>query len=434
MTGENGTTHRCCDEFDDYIRRLWAERRHSRRSFLTATVGALAAAPIAPHMLLSSRLAERVSAAPASPGPILVVIQLQGGNDGLNTIVPYGSPLYYHDRPTIAVPAKSVLPIDNTVGFNPNLAGLKSLYAQGKVAVMQGVGYTNPNRSHFQGTQIWETADPTLTTATGWLGRFLDAELNGNSNPLSAIAIGPMLPMTLQSARAQVTAIESVNTFRFLVSRTNEGMILQAYERMYGITSEKLPPYMGIVRAAGSDATQGVQDLQGINTHYTPSVAYPKNPLGAELQFVAQLIVANLGTRIFHVTLNGFDDHAAEVFTHAALLKALGDSVAAFHQDLTNHGKADNVLMMTFSEFGRRVKENAGRGTDHGTAAPLFVIGDRVKGGMYGGDPVLSQLDSNGDLVYDIDFRSVYGTVIDGWLGGSSSQVLGGSFERLPFL
>ncbi|HEX6510073.1 MAG TPA: DUF1501 domain-containing protein [Chloroflexota bacterium] len=430
MDGVPVQGQRCCDEYDDYRRSQWSLRQN-RRDFLKTAVGAMAAAPLLPHLLLNSKMAERAS---ASTDPILVVIQLEGGNDGLNTIVPFGSSAYYQDRPNIAVPQKSVLPIDSMVGFNPNLKGLKPLFDQGKVAIVQGVGYDNPSRSHFQGTAIWETADPNGTSTTGWLGRYLDATLTDKPNPLAAIALGPLMPQTLITQKAPVTAIESVDSFRFQVARAVASPILDAYGHMYGSAPEKLPASIGLVRSAGADAQQGVQDLQSLATNYRSTVQYPVNALARELQLVAQMISANLGTRVFHVSLNGFDDHVAEVFTHANLLKYLGDSLAAFYADLQAMGKSDQVVSLTFSEFGRRVRENAGRGTDHGTAAPMFIVGGKVKGGLYGDDPILSNLDDNGDLKYGVDFRSVYGTIIDGWLGGSSKAILGGSYERLPFL
>jgi uncharacterized protein (DUF1501 family) len=432
MESDTAPAQRCCDEYDNYRRAQWSFQQN-RRDFLKTTVGALAAAPLFPRMLLNSALAQRATTAP-STDPILVVIQLAGGNDGLNAIVPYGSNLYYGDRPNIAVPAKSVLPIDKTVGFNPNLKGLTTLYDAGKVAIVQGVGYDNPSLSHFQGTTIWETADTTGTSTTGWLGRYLDAELAGSANPLTAIALGPLLPQTLISAHVPVTTIENVASFRFQVTREQPNSILDAYSRMYAGTSKNVPDYLGVVRSAGADAQQGVQDLASIATNYKSTVQYPQNPLARELQLVSQMISANLGTRIFHVTLGGFDDHVAEVYTHANLMKYLGDSLAAFYADMTAQGKADQVVSMTFSEFGRRVRENAGRGTDHGTAAPVFIVGGKVKGGLYGDDPILSNLDSNGDLKYGVDFRSVYGTVLDGWLGANSKDILGGTYERLPFL
>lgn len=421
---------RCCDEYEEYERRRWFTQ--NRRDFLKTTIGAMAAAPLAPHLLLNARLAARATS--AGNAPILVVIQLAGGNDGLNSIVPYGSGLYYSDRPNIAVPAASVLPIDSTVGFNPNLKGLKALYDQGKVAIVQGAGYAQPTRSHFQSTTIWETADPSLRQTTGWLGRYLDSALANEHNPLAAVSLGPTMPLTLLSRQSPVTVIENVSTYHFALSRREGPAIMSAFEAMNASTSKDAPPYINLIRSAARDAQEGVKDLASLSTGYKPAVTYPQSQLSRQLQLVSQLIAADLGTQVFHVTVGGFDDHAAEVYTHARLMTELGDGVNAFMQDLTAQGKADRVLMMTFSEFGRRVRENAGRGTDHGTAAPMFVIGNAVKGGLVGADPILSTLDDDGDLVYGIDFRSVYGTVLDRWMGGGSAQVLGGSFETLPFL
>lgn len=428
------TDYRGCGEYDEY-RRQKLSLRQSRAGFLKTAVGAIAAGAVGPNLMINSALAERLAASPAPGGPILVIIQLQGGNDGLNTVVPYGSGLYYSDRPSIAVPQKNVLPIDGGVGLHPNLAALKTLYDKGQVAIVQGVGYPNPDRSHFRSTTIWETGELTGTSQTGWIGRYLDTAFGGDTNPFTAVALGPTVPQTLQARNVAVTSIESVNTYRFQISSTAAPAIMKAYETMYGgTTSKSAPKYMGLVRHAGANAEAGVHDLQTVASKYTPSVQYPQNPLARELQLVAQIISADLGARVFHVTLGGFDDHAAEVLQHSNLMKDLSESLSAFYADLEAQNKADSVLTMTFSEFGRRVKENAGRGTDHGTAAPLFVIGTKIKGGLYGQDPVLGSLDDNGDLIYGADFRSVYGTILDRWMGGSSRAVLGGSFESIGFL
>ncbi|MGI8826687.1 MAG: DUF1501 domain-containing protein [Chloroflexota bacterium] len=431
MSIDNEQPARCCDEFQSYQQYLQG-MRHSRRTFLKTTVGAITATTLMPHMLLDTAFADQVK--DTAGGPILVVIQLAGGNDGLNTLVPFNSDLYYRDRPTINVPAKSVIPIDHAVGLNPNLQPLKPLYDQGKLAIIQGVGYPNPDLSHFRSTQIWESGDPVGNTTTGWLGRYLDIALADVQNPLKALALGPSVPLTLRSETSPVPAIESVQSFRFALGRTTGAPVLAAYREMYGTTNPDVAPYVGIVRSIGASADKSVQDLQTIAARYTPSTVYPQNALGRELQLVAQMIASDLGTRVFHVTVGGFDDHVAEVYTHANLLKMLAQGLAAFYQDIQTHGKADQVVTMTFSEFGRRIKENAGRGTDHGTAAPVFIAGGKVKGGIYGDDPLLSKTDSDGDLVYAIDFRSVYGTVLDKWLGASSSAVLNSSFESLPFL
>jgi uncharacterized protein (DUF1501 family) len=428
------TGYRCCDEYEEYVRHQW-NIRQSRAGFLKTAVGAIAVGAAGPKLLVNSALADQLTSSQTQSGPILVIIQLQGGNDGLNTVVPYGSGLYYQDRPTIAVPEKNVLAIDGQVGFHPNLAGLKNLYDKGQVAVLQGVGYPNPDRSHFASTTIWETADLTGTSQTGWIGRYLDAAFTGDTNPFTAVALGPTVPQTLLAKNVPVTSIESVSTYQFQITQSAAPALMKAYETMYSSAGiSKLPPYLGLVRRAGVNAEAGVHDLQSVSNKYTPSVQYPQNPLARDLQLVAQIISAGLGARVFHVTLGGFDDHAAEVNTHANLMKDLGDSLSAFYADLSAQSKADDVLTMTFSEFGRRVKENAGRGTDHGTAAPVFVVGTKVKGGLYGQDPVLTSLDDNGDLIYGTDFRAVYGTVLNEWLGSSATQVLNASYENLGFL
>jgi uncharacterized protein (DUF1501 family) len=427
------TDYRCCDEFEAYQRHQW-NFRQSRAGFLKSAVGAIAIGAIGPNLFINSTLADSLVRSTAPAGPVLVIIQLQGGNDGLNTVVPYGSGLYYQDRPNIGVPEKSVLSLDGQVGLHPNLAGLKTMYDKGQVAILQGVGYPNPDRSHFRSTTIWETADLTGTSPTGWIGRYLDANFTSDTNPFTAVALGPTVPQTLLARNVPVTSVETISAYQFQLSVAAAPGLMKAYETMYPSPTGTSSSHLALVRHAGASAEQGVHDLQGVSTAYTPAVQYPQNPLGRDLQLVAQIISAGLGARVFHVSLGGFDDHAAEVNTHANLMKDLGDSVSAFYADLAAQNRADDVLTMTFSEFGRRVKENAGRGTDHGTAAPMFVVGTKVKGGLYGQDPVLSALDGNGDLVCGIDFRSAYGTVLDSWMGAGAPAVLGGSFEHLGFL
>lgn len=423
---------RCCDEFDE-LRRRQARWEQSRRDFLKTAVGAMAAAPFAPHLLLKSALAQNVTASDPN-APILVVINLQGGNDGLNTVVPYGSGLYYQGRPTIGVPQASVLRLDDMVGLNPNLATVKPLYDAGKMAIVQGVGYPNPDRSHFRSTTIWATADPVGLTPTGWLGRYMDTALADVDNPLKAVSLGPVVPEALGAELSPATALETLDTFKFLVGLKEAQPILDAYRTMYGGSLKDVPPYISLVKKVEGGADQSVQDLATVKTAYSSKVTYPPTRLGRDLQLVAQLIASNLGTRIFHVTVGGFDDHAAEVLTHANLLKQLADAVAVFYQDLAGLQKDSRVMTMTYSEFGRRVKENGGRGTDHGTAAPMFIFGGGVKGGLYGQDPILSNLDPNGDLVYGVDFRSVYSTILDNWMAGDAKTILGGTFDHVGFV
>jgi len=392
---------------------------------------------IAPSLIMDGHLAERVVAAGArdSGKKILVVIQLAGGNDGLNMVAPYGDGLYYQNRPTLAIPQAQVLKLNNQLGFHPNLTGLKALYDQGKVAVVQGVGYPNPNLSHFRSTDIWQSALPTGVTDTGWLGRYLDGALADVQNPLKAISIGSLLPKAFWAKKTMVPAVQSLKAFRFMAAQHNAAeaqKVIGAFQQMYGTVSDAEGPYLSLVQMADAAAYQATIEL-GKTSSAAPKTPYPASALADELKLVSQIIATNLGTRVFLVTQGGFDDHAQEASAHPKLMKDLGDAVGAFYQDMTAQGKADQVLLMTFSEFGRRPLENASNGTDHGTAAPMLVIGGAVKGGLYGQTPSLSNLDY-GNLVHTTDFRSVYATVLHNWMGADPTQAVMGTFPTIPFV
>ena len=410
---------------------------HSRFEFLRGAMRFGAIGAIAPSLIMDGHLAERVVAAGArdSGKKILVVIQLAGGNDGLNMVAPYGDGLYYQNRPTLAIPQAQVLKLNNQLGFHPNLTGLKALYDQGKVAVVQGVGYPNPNLSHFRSTDIWQSALPTGVTDTGWLGRYLDGALADVQNPLKAISIGSLLPKVFWAKKTMVPAVQSLKAFRFMAAQHTAAeaqKVINAFQHMYGTVSDAEGPYLSLVQMADAAAYQATIEL-GKTSTAAPKTPYPAGPLADELKLVSQIIATNLGTRVFLVTQGGFDDHAQEAIAHPKLMKDLGDAVAAFYQDMTAQGKADQVLLMTFSEFGRRPLENASNGTDHGTAAPMLVIGGAVKGGLYGQTPSLSNLDY-GNLVHTTDFRSVYATVLHNWMGADPTQAVMGTFPTIPFV
>lgn len=410
---------------------------HSRFEFLRGAMRFGAIGAIAPSLIMEARLAERVMAAGArdSSKNILVVIQLAGGNDGLNMLIPYGDGLYYQNRPTLAIPQAQVLKLNGQMGLHPNLTGLKGLYDQGKVAIIQGVGYPNPNLSHFRSTDIWQSALPTGVTDTGWLGRYLDSALAGVQNPLKAISIGSLLPKAFWAKKTMVPAVQSLKAFRFLAARQSgpeAQEVISAFQRIYGTVSDAEGPYLSLVQLADAAAYQATIEL-GKTAGVAPKVRYPASALASELKLVSQIIATNLGTRVFLVTQGGFDDHAQEAEAHPRLMKDLGDAIAAFYQDMTAQGRANQVLMMTFSEFGRRPLENASNGTDHGTAAPMLVIGGGVKGGLYGQTSSLSHLDY-GNLIYTTDFRSVYSTVLSRWMGADPSQAVLGSFPSIPFV
>ena len=411
---------------------------HSRRQFLQGALRFGAISSVAPSLVMDARLADRVLAAGARDpaNRILVVVQLAGGNDGLNTIIPYGDGRYYQDRPTLAIPEKRVLHLDNRLGFHPSLTGLKALYDRGAVAVVQGVGYPEPNLSHFRSTDIWQSALPVGAVDTGWLGRYLDSSMAELQNPLKAISLGPLLPKAFWARQVQVPAVQDLQSFRFRAGLADESeaqRLIGAFQRISGASSAGEGPYTSLVQLADSDAYQATIRLAGI-AHNTPLGGhYPATDLSRQLKLVAQIIASDLGTRVFMVTQSGFDDHADEAGAHPRLLAELSDAVAAFYADLGALRRADRVLLMTFSEFGRRPQENGSHGTDHGTAAPMLIVGGAVKGGLYGETPSLTDLD-NGNLKFTTDFRSVYSTVLANWMGADPTAAVLGTFPTIPFV
>lgn len=366
--------------------------------------------------------------------PVLVVVQLSGGNDGINTLIPYNQGIYYDARPTLAYQQKDVLALDNRVGFHPSLVGLASLYKLGKMAIIQGVGYPEPNHSHFRSMEIWQTAEPAKMSRSGWLARYAEASLKSNSNPLKAIQIGNSSSKAFASDTSSFPVIQSLESYRIFDPKTammDKNRISKAFLDMYGGSSSL--DQLRVVTTRGSEAYKSVEAIQSLSASYTNKVEYPNTNFGKDLQLVTKLLAGKSGTRLFNVEVGGFDDHADEKLQHERMLTQVDEGLTAFYKDLEVQGLQERVAVMVFSEFGRRVKENGSGGTDHGTAAPMFVIGGKVKGGLYGSYPSLSNLD-NGDLKYEVDFRSVYSTLVDSWLKGDTASVLGKSYENLKFI
>lgn len=365
---------------------------------------------------------------------VLVVIQLGGGNDGLNSVVPYGDPVYYQARPRLGIAPNAVLPLSDYVGFNPVLSPLKALFDAGTLAVVQGVGYPNPNRSHFRSTDIWTSGRPDIVEPTGWLGRYVDAQCSGEDKPVTAVDVGDTVSRLFWTGQSIVPAISSIEGFNYQTDRrfpNDRNNQIEALKLLHVGTGQE---YGDFVSRAALDALDTSARLQQIASTYRSTIAYPQNGFARGLQTIAKLLSADLGTRIFHVTIGGFDTHAGQANTHNTLLKTVAEGIEAFMRDLEGLGRADDVALMTFSEFGRRVKENASGGTDHGAAAPLYIIGAGVKAGVFGDHPSLSDLD-NGDLKYGIDFRSVYGTLVQEWLGADPAGIIGGgSFPSVGFV
>lgn len=411
----------------------------SRRAFISRSLGIAVLGGTMPSFFGEAALADPLPALGTSLDPrnVLVVVQMGGGNDGLNTIVPYSDDAYHRVRQAIGIAENAVLKIDDRIGLNPVMTGMNELFKSGRLAVVQGVGYPNPNRSHFEATQIWETASPDRPVTTGWLGRYLDRTIPANvagsdrSNFFTAVSLGDTVPAALISLHIDVPAVGALNTFQYNVGKDTASKTTASV--LYDGAKPGQSPYLGLVESTARTAMHGGDLLRAKIASYQRAVTYPADPFSQQLALAAQIIGSDLGTRVIFVSIGSFDTHAGQRAQQDRLLGYMSNGLRAFYQDLEAHGNADRTLALTFSEFGRRVQQNASNGTDHGTAMPLFVLGGKVKGGLYGTHPSLTDLD-NGDLKFNIDFRSVYATVLDKWLGRDSSQIIGSSFDQLSFV
>lgn len=358
---------------------------------------------------------------------VLVVIQLGGGNDGLNTLVPFADDRYYRARPRIAVDARTVLRINGQLGLHPELAELHRLYQDGQLAVVSNVGYPNPNRSHFRSTDIWETASPANRLwRSGWLGRYFDqAGANVPGGPLG-VRIGEQPSLAFAGERLRAATFANPR----MLENPATGLAATALERINGTETTGIAA-LDFVQRTGNESLALARELRRAVSEVRPRVEYPPFALCQSLRLVCQMITAGVPTKVYYVTHGGFDTHAAQTQRHAYLLQELSQAVALFHADLRAQGQLDRVLGLTFSEFGRRVAENRNAGTDHGAASVMFAFGGRVRGGLHGTVPDLGRLDPLGDLVHRVDFRQVYAGVLRGWLGADPERVLQGKFEPL---
>jgi len=412
----------------------------TRRAFISKSLGVAILGGTMPSFFGSAANAQALPSLGASidPNNVLLVIQMGGGNDGLNTVVPYSDDAYHRVRPAIGIAENTVLKLDDRIGLNPALAGLDALYKEGRVAIVQGVGYPNPNRSHFEATQIWETASPDRPVTNGWLGRYLDREIPASTvhpsdaeHLFPAVSLGDTVPTALIAQHVDVPAIGALNTYGLNVGKDTASK--QTASVLYDGAKPGQSPYLAMVESTARNAMHGGDLLKAKIASYVPAVEYPKDNFAQQLRLAAQIVGSRIGTRVIFVSIGSFDTHAGQRAQQDRLLGYLGNGLRAFYQDLAAHQLADNVLAMTFSEFGRRVAQNASNGTDHGTAMPLFVVGGKVKGGVYGAHPSLTDLD-HGDLKFATDFRSVYATVLQKWLGRMSSGIIAGSFDTVAFV
>lgn len=368
-------------------------------------------------------------------GKILVVVELSGGNDGLNTVTPYTDPAYAKLRPNIRVSAADAIKISDRLGLHPAMSAMGALFEKGRVAVIAGTGYPNPNRSHFDSMDIWQSANTQRNTErTGWLARYFDADGHYKGNPLSGLVLGSSLPLALYSHASPVSVVGSGADF---VEGAASMMRLASGEST-GRTGTVARSNADFIRNVSNDIYTSSLDLKKALSTYDvkalQAANYPNNnALAGSLQTIARLITGGLKTRIFYTSVGGFDTHANQPGQHANLLRGLSEAIAAFNRHLEYTARDKDVVTMTFSEFGRRVQENGSAGTDHGAASSMFVVGSGIRGGIYGQQPSLTDLD-DGDLRFTTDFRSVYATVLNNWLGVPAAPVLGGKYPLLKFV
>ena len=367
----------------------------------------------------------------------LVVIQLTGGNDFMNTLVPYTNEHYYDARKKIVIGQNDVLPINKTLGINNNAAPLKRLFDEGKVAIVQGIGYPNSNRSHFRGMDIWHTCEPDRVGSEGWLGLAIKDLDPKSENVLTGINIGQGLPRAMSVAGVPVTSVGDLESYGVMNKIEQERLkerSLQAFKDIYGqaIGSGQVAEYIG---KTGLDVLKGADLLADVASKYQSSIEYADNSIAKSLRDVARIHFADLGTRVFYTNHGGYDTHANEMPAHPKLLTDLSGAISDFMDDLEQHNAPDDVSILVFTEFGRRMRDN-GSGTDHGSGGGAFLIGKNVKGGLYSEYPSLNPNDweHGEDLKHTIDFRGIYGTVLDQWLGLDARPIVKGEFEQIkPF-
>lgn len=363
----------------------------------------------------------------------LIVIQLSGGNDYLNTVVPYGDGRYYDSRPKVHIPQDQVIPLNDEIGFNPSMGPMKRLWDEGKVAVINGIGYENPNRSHFRSMDIWHTAEPEAIGTEGWLGRAVrDIDPQGE-NVLTAVNFGRGLPRALGCPGVSVASVGDLETYGLFPDIADEELrmfTLEAFARMYGNVAGR-DPVMSLLSKTGQDAYVGADILRTAPAQYSSNVEYRADSLSQNVKSIAQVFLAELGTKVYYTQHGSFDTHSGELPTHAQLWDDVAGAVGSLMDDLKEHGREDDAAVLVFSEFGRRIRDN-GTGSDHGSGGVAFVIGGAVNGGLYGEYPSLAEAEQlNGDLRSNNDFRSTYSPILEKWFGLDPDPIVNGQFERL---
>lgn len=360
----------------------------------------------------------------------LVIIQLSGGNDGLNTIIPFGNDIYYQKRKTIAINQPDIIKLNDMQGLNPNLSALKEIYDQGWMSIINSVGYPNPDRSHFRSMDIWQTAsDSNQFLTTGWIGRYLDANCQNCKTPYTALEVDDTLSLAVKGEKLKGIAVQDPNKL-YQITREPFFKDLVHEHGDANLNEDNL----GYLYKTMIETYSSAEYIQKTSQTYNVTATYPTTPFGNQLKTVSKFINSGLQTRVYYVSLSGFDTHVGQQNQQGRQLKIYADAVAAFIKDLKQTNKLDDTLIMTFSEFGRRVEQNASNGTDHGTANNVLLFGGKLKNaGIFNNAPDLTQLD-HGDLKYEIDFRDIYATLLDKWLNVDSSLVLNSNFSGLNFV
>ncbi|GAB4111619.1 MAG: DUF1501 domain-containing protein [Phycisphaeraceae bacterium] len=411
---------------------------YTRRQFLQSGLAFVSTISTVPVFLSrsSSVLAQTAGPLPSNPGipedRVLVVVQLSGGNDGLNTVIPFGTDSYYKQRANLAIREKEVIPIDTQtgIGLHPSLTPLHEMLGEGLAGIVQGVGYPNPIRSHFASMDVWHTGDTLSNKGEGWIGRAMDTTHGSGDTSLACIALGKEAPLATEGRRVKPVTFDRPEMFRWL-GRDLHPAVSQAYDQLSQTPASDQDPSGFILRTA-MDA-QVASDRVRKAVQQKPATRFPSNDLAQQLKMVAAMIRAELPTRVFYVAMGGFDTHANQTGRHNRLLTEFASAISAFYNELKATGHRSRVLTVAFSEFGRRVRPNASGGTDHGTAGPMFVFGEPIRSGLIGQYPSLDDLEQ-GDLKYTTDFRSVYADILDNWMKIDSAAVLGRRYDPAPII
>ena len=422
----------------------------TRRKFLKSGLVGSALAWTVPSFISQTFNTLHAEGAADNAKPILVVLQMAGGNDGLNTVVPVSNDFYYKARPTLGIRPDNALKLSSDFGLHPSMTAFKELFDAGMLSVIHGVGYPNPNRSHFYSTDIWQTASPEGAKSQGWIGRYFDTACKG-ADPTVGISVGRQMPLAFASGRPLGISLENPESYRFAAGGDSDSemfyrklnspdMLEDAPSLDSGGSIGAAPGMAPQVRGSSLDFLERValdaqissDKILAVTKKVSNRATYPGSQIASSLKLVARLIAGGLPTRVFYVSQGGYDTHTNQTPAHQRLLGEMTSGVKAFFEDLRQMGQDQRVMLMTFSEFGRRVGQNANNGTDHGAAAPMFVVGPKAKPGLHGTMPSLAPKDLlNGDIKFTTDFRQVYAGVLDQWLRTDSGAVLGRKFPAL---